>query len=380
MMLYINIGSGIDANDAQNLKRPPEGRRAYARALLQYSIALFEEGCKKAKYNPLVYLELPSPPLFNIYYDISHYFTPTQMADSVKNVLGKYSISKDEYTQNTNLQDVYESFSDGRIIPGQIFVNDLIAETLLYLVNTRRFVLQYFEDHYDSAPDKIPEAVTKEINGLYKFWDSWKPLSKLDLSNVPDFPILRPDSKPEDLLELVVEKHDTLIHVIYFMLAHEYGHLIQETNSQGSSLTVESAEKMIKSLFSDLTSVNDQEAISYLNLFNEDQEILQSWRTETAADIIAILSFVSKSGKINSGKGELVLRVYTVLCLVQCLVETYLFYKEGSQSTQYPSADFRFFLVFRYLSAIGALKSPNSETSARNILSTIHKIKDSLHA
>lgn len=316
---------GGSLEDIDKVKQSLKGFDAYVRAAVQASVLLFDEACDKTKYRSLVWISIPTPPLVNVFYDSS----PIVLFNQKNN------------PNKTTILDSIDS-----LIPGQIYTNDSLAVTALYLSKTRQWLTKLFSD-YDSQNPEIPdEEIVEEIKGLFQFWDNWSPQAKLSLEKSTYIPRFSYESTPDELMEVFATHDPVLLNLLLFSLMHEQGHLIQTYDSVGNYALIASAQIILQELVKDLEYSKNAEYRNYHNMLLDDHNMMRMWVNETASDFFAILSLMQKR------KREEVALAVAFLCLIQLLVELYSRNRGISLLNSHPSAGIRLIIIYRYIDRI----------------------------
>lgn len=315
MIFAVNSRLGGTVDDIAELRRPTAGPKAHVRALWEAACAIFEVSAEETVFGkPLIVLQVPSPPLYNSYYDPA----PLVMLNKTT-VLSEY----------------------GDTIRGQLYVSDEIVEAILYLKNTRRAFSDALHGRTELA-DPLPKSILTEILGLYRFWDDWKPKQALDLStaHVPEY---GSDAGHKSAREIAYTHDPVLVTSLILILAHEYGHLLQTYNVESSSILRESGRTVMEGMISFYADDGEPTFQRIQRELAADPDMYRKWTTEVASDMAAVLTFVRRAGDEARW-----LEAFALICLVQSIIESYLELRHGATPKSHPVSFIRMVFVYRY--------------------------------
>ena len=220
-----------------------------------------------------------------------------------------------------------------------------------------------------SSPLDIPKTVIAEINSLYCAWERWHPDTKLDLSRSKGVPVIPTGSKPEDLFHMVRAKGRDLLCLLFFVLCHEYGHLLMDHNKDIRQTVRRTAGDLLKRANCSRHAGNPH--VSRPCWLCKYSKTFTTWQSELGADIIALDTIRQV---IPDAKDDIVIAL-AMLSIIQNLIETYSLIKYKKCSRSHPVSFHRYMAWMYHITRFpgwGLTHMPHAPTQVEAMLISLY--------
>jgi hypothetical protein len=370
----------------------PVGLYVYSRAALLAAIAalvhaLENDKLQLKKFELEMSIEIPCPPLFNAYYrplgsvfiEKDRSLPESEQVDQiVDKILRLLKMKGTPFTalgtptvgRNSNLWQPFEKH--GELTYGTIRVSDALADTYLYLGQTRKYLFEtLFVSSKGAASEKVPPEVIIEINSLFHFWDQWRPKHRLDLSK-SDIPNFDASIEPIKLANLVIKNHPSLAALLFMVLAHEYGHSQRALDPEAGK---EVGRDLLKHFIEDV-SPDCVPGVAPLfdfcqDLLRSNQEVFASWQAEIASDILGLQWYMMLLPQAK----EDIFKALVVQTLIFSIIEVYNARRYSVADFAHPAPVIRFFLNTWFCSNALGWKYPRDFFVMAEAIGTIIAIR-----